>query len=284
MKKFYLFTVLFLFAFFTNAQITVQGVPRNDLSGNTQLNTTNTTSTLSFSDIQYWVGTGSNQAAFVVQWNDSKIPDALVWGFRWDGNATGEDMLKAIAKADRRFFTLLYQGTQFGTAVGGLGFDLDGQNSNALIKSGNTTYPLYPLNGIVNTTAYDFDDYTAQDTNDHWGSGWYNGFWSYYVKNPADADFGFSGVGATSRILQNGSWDVWNYSPMSGSFPISSTLTPVSPYVTSTDFTNGFFMVNEEWYGHTNGSVNFISNNGPVNYRVYSEVNNNHAFGATTQY
>ncbi len=97
MKKFYLFTVLFLFAFFTNAQITVQGVPRNDLSGNTQLNTTNTTSTLSFSDIQYWVGTGSNQAAFVVQWNDSKIPDALVWGFRWDGNATGEDMLKAIA-------------------------------------------------------------------------------------------------------------------------------------------------------------------------------------------
>lgn len=285
MKKFYLFTMLFLFAFFTNAQIKVQGVPRNDLSGNaTQLNIANTAANISFSDIQYWVGTGSNQAAFVVQWNDSKNPDALVWGFRWDGNATGEDMLKAIAKADHRFFTLLYQGTQFGTAIGGLGFDLNGQNSNALIKSGNATYPLYPVDGIVNTTAYDFDDYTAQDTSDHWVSGWYNGFWSYYVKNPTDADFGFSGVGATSRILQNGSWDVWNYSPMSGSFPISSTLTPVSPYVTSTNFTNGFFMVNEEWFGHTNGSVNFIDNNGQINYRVYSNANNNHAFGATTQY
>ncbi|AZB01130.1 DUF5074 domain-containing protein [Chryseobacterium joostei] len=285
MKKFYIFIMLFLFALFTNAQMKVQGVPRNDLSGNNQLNTiNNTTTTLSFSDVQYWVGTGSNQAAFVVQWNDSKNPDALVWGFKWDGNATGEDMLKAIAKADHRFYTLLYQGTQFGTAIGGIGFDLNGQNSRALIKGGNATYPLYPLDGIVNTTAYDFDEYVAQDTNDHWNAGWYNGFWSYWVKDPTDADFGFSGVGATSRVLQNGSWDVWNYSPMSGSFPISSTMTPVSPYVSSTNFTNGFFMVNEEWYGHTNGSVNFIDNNGQITNRVYSNANNNHAFGATTQF
>lgn len=285
MKKFYIFTMLFLFALFTNAQMKVQGVPRNDLSGNTQLNTiNNTTTTISFSDVQYWVGTGSNQAAFVVQWNDSKNPDALVWGFKWDGNATGEDMLKAIAKADHRFYTLLYQGTQFGTAIGGIGFDLNGQNSRALIKGGNATYPLYPLDGIVNTTAYDFDEYVAQDTNDHWNAGWYNGFWSYWVKDPTDADFGFSGVGATSRVLQNGSWDVWNYSPMSGSFPISSTMTPVSPYVSSTNFTNGFFMVNEDWYGHTNGSVNFIDNNGQITNRVYSNANNNHAFGATTQF
>ncbi|PWN64754.1 DUF5074 domain-containing protein [Chryseobacterium oncorhynchi] len=285
MKKFYIFTMLFLFALFTNAQMKVQGVPRNDLSGNTQLNIiNNTTTTISFSDVQYWVGTGSNQAAFVVQWNDSKNPDALVWGFKWDGNATGEDMLKAIAKADHRFYTLLYQGTQFGTAIGGIGFDLNGQNSRALIKGGNATYPLYPLDGIVNTTAYDFDEYVAQDTNDHWNAGWYNGFWSYWVKDPTDADFGFSGVGATSRVLQNGSWDVWNYSPMSGSFPISSTMTPVSPYVSSTNFTNGFFMVNEDWYGHTNGSVNFIDNNGQITNRVYSNANNNHAFGATTQF
>lgn len=284
MKKFYLFTILFLFAFLTNAQMKVQGIPRNDISVNPPLTTNNVTTTISFSDIQYWVGTGSNQAAFVVQWNDSKNPDALVWGFRWDGNATGEDMLKAIAKTDKRFFTLLYQGTQFGTAVGGLGFDLNGQDSNALIKSGNATYPLYPVDGIVNTTAYDFDDYTAKDINDHWSSAWYNGYWSYWVKDPTDSDFGYSGVGASSRALQNGSWDVWNFNPASGEVPIASTLTPVSPYVSATNFTNGFFMVNEEWFGHTNGSVNFIDNNGQINYRVYSNANNNHAFGATTQF
>ncbi|WP_265132372.1 DUF5074 domain-containing protein [Chryseobacterium oranimense] len=285
MKKFYLLTMLFLFAYFTNAQVTVQGVPRNDIQGisSNQLNTTVTTN-INFSDIQYWVGSGTNEAAFVVQWNDSKNPDALVWGFRWNGNATGEDMLRAIAQADHRFFTLLYPGTQFGTAIGGFGFDLNGQNTNALYKNGNTTYPLYPVSGVLNTSAYDFDDYTAADAGDHWGSGWYNSYWSYWVKDPSDADFGYSGVGATSRVLQNGSWDVWNFNPGMNSFPVSSTLTPVSAYVSAANFTNGYFMVNEEWFGHTNGSVNFIDNNGQVNYRVYSNANNNHAFGATTQY
>ncbi|MFP3836131.1 secretion protein, partial [Chryseobacterium sp. SIMBA_028] len=79
---------------------------------------------------------------------------------------------KAIAKADHRFYTLLYQGTQFGSAIGGLGFDLNGANTNALYKNGNVTYPYYPVDGIVNTTAYDFDDYTAADAADHWSSGW----------------------------------------------------------------------------------------------------------------
>lgn len=288
MKKFYLLTILFLFAFFTNAQIKVQGVPRNDIKPNStqnQAKTTTTTTTINFSDIQYWVGTGTNEAAFAVQWNDSKNPDALVWGFRWNGTATGEDMMKAIAKADHRFFTLLYQGTQFGTAIGGLGFDLNGVNTNALYKNGNVTYPYYPVDGIVNTSAYDFDAFTAADVADHWSSGWTtNGYWSYWIKDPTDPDFGYSGAGATSRVLQNGSWDVWNYNLNFSDFPISSTMTPVSPYVSATDFTNGYFLVNEEWFGHTNGSVNFIDSNGNVNYRVYSNANNNQAFGATTQY
>lgn len=289
MKKFYLFILLFLFASFTNAQIKVQGVPRNDIqlkkSSPKNQSAKNLTTTINFSDIQYWVGTGTNEAAFVVQWNDSKNPDALVWGFRWNGTATGEDMLKAIAGADHRFFSLLYQGTPYGTAVGGLGFDLNGTGTNALYKSGNLTYPYYPVSGIVNTSSYDFDDYTAADANDHWQSGWAtNGYWSYWVKDPTDADFGYSGVGATARTLVNGSYDVWNFLAGFDDAPISSTITPVSPYAASTNFTNGYFMVNEEWFGHTNGSVNFIDNNGNVNYRVYSNANNNQAFGATTQY
>jgi hypothetical protein len=38
MKKFYLFMMLFLFACVSNAQIKVQGVPRNDISGVRKLN------------------------------------------------------------------------------------------------------------------------------------------------------------------------------------------------------------------------------------------------------
>lgn len=284
MKKIYLLTMLLFFAFFTNAQITVQGVPRNDIPQNITNSQQNINNATDFSDIQYWVGTGTNEAAFVVQWNDSKNPDALVWGFRWDGNATGEDMLKAIAKADRRFFSLLYQGTAFGTAVGGLGFDLNGANTNGLYKSGNTTYPFYPANGIINTSSYDFDDYTAIDVADHWKSGWTTGYWSYWVKDPADTDFNYSGLGSTGRVLQNGSWDVWNFNVDMNPVDISSTFTPVTPYVAQTNFTTGYFIVNEDWFGHTNGSVNYIDNNGTVTYRAYSNVNNNQAFGATTQY
>ncbi|OMQ08280.1 DUF5074 domain-containing protein [[Flexibacter] sp. ATCC 35103] len=287
MKKNYFLLIMLFFAFLGNAQVTVQGIPRPDLKQNTTAKSTKkaVANTTTFADIQYWVGTGSNQAAFVIQWNDGKNSDALVWGFRWDGTATGEDMMKAILKADHRFFSLLYQGTQFGTALGGLGFDLNGANSNGLYKDGNVTYPYYPVNGIINTTVYDFDNYTAIDANDHWQSGWYtNGYWSYNVKDPANADFGYSSVGVSSRVLENGSWDAWSFRPSFEEFPIQSTFTPVTPYVMATDFTNGFFVVNEEWFGHTNGSVNFVNNDGSINYRVYSTVNNSQAFGATTQY
>lgn len=283
MRKMYLFFLLFLFAFSTNAQVTVQGVPRSEVK-NTTLKKQAKNSNFTMDDVVYWVGTGSNKAVLAIQWNDQKNPDALVWGFRWDGNATGEDMIKAIAKVDKRFYTLLYQGTQYGSAIGGIGFDLDGKGTVGLYKNNNTTYPLYPLDGIINTTAYDFDDYKAVDANDHWQSGWYQGYWSYWVKDSATDDFGYSGLGATSRQLTNGSWDLWNYNVDMNPQDISSTFTPVSVYSSQADFTKGFFMVNEEWFGHTNGSVNFVGENDQVYYRVYSEKNNNQAFGATTQY
>ena len=55
--------------------------------------------TIAFSDIVYWVGTGSNEAVLAVNWADT----ALAWGYRWTGTATVEDMLNGIAAADPRF-------------------------------------------------------------------------------------------------------------------------------------------------------------------------------------
>lgn len=278
---------MLFFAFLTNAQITVQGVPRNDIKSKTVTQkqvTAKSANANTFADIQFWVGSGANQAAFVVQWNDGKTADALVWGFRWNGTATGEDMVKAVAKADPRFFALLKQGTQYGSAIGGLGFDLNETGTNGLYKDGNKTYPYYPFDGLINTSEYDFDSYTGIDPNDHWQSGWMVGYWSYWVKDPTDADYNYSGVGASTRELQNGSWDVWNFNPNMESFDIATTFTPVAPYSKTIDFTKGYFIVNEDWFGHINGSVNFVDNNGNINYRVYSEANNNNTFGATTQY
>ena len=62
--------------------------------------------TIAFSDILFWVGTGSNEAVMAVNWADT----ALAWGYRWDGSATVADMMAHIAAADPRFS---YTGTGF---------------------------------------------------------------------------------------------------------------------------------------------------------------------------
>jgi hypothetical protein len=55
----------------------------------------------SLDNIEYWVGAGQNRAALVVQWNDGVTPVSVAWGYRWDGPATGLDMLRAIAGSTR---------------------------------------------------------------------------------------------------------------------------------------------------------------------------------------
>lgn len=275
MKKNYFLIIVLLFGYLANAQVGIQKqVKKSAVNATT------------FDDIQYWVGTGANQAAFVVQWNDGKNSDALVWGFRWDGNATGQDMLKEIAKADRRFFSLLYQNMpdNLGTTVGGLGFDLNGIRTNGLYKNGDVIKPFYGASGIIKTDSYDFDLYKPIDTDDHWQSGWTNAKWSYLVKEATDTDFKDSDLNIAKRTLKNGSWDVWNYKPNNTDIPLLDTFTAVTPFMKGTDFTNGFFMVNEDWFGHTNGSVNFVNYDGSINYRIYSDVNDNEAFGRTTEY
>jgi hypothetical protein len=55
--------------------------------------------TIDASAIEYWVGEGVNEAVLAVNWADT----ALAWGYRWNGNATVESMMAAIAAADPRF-------------------------------------------------------------------------------------------------------------------------------------------------------------------------------------
>lgn len=47
---------------------------------------------------------------------------------------------------------------------------------------------------------------------------------------------------------------------------------------------DGTFWINEEWYGHTNGSMNYITAQGDVLYRPYQMQNPGYNFGCTSQY
>lgn len=54
--------------------------------------------------------------------------------------------------------------------------------------------------------------------------------------------------------------------------------------VLEVDYTKGTFFVNEDWFGQSNGSVNFLTENGKFIYNAYTRENPGETFGATTQF
>ena len=183
-----------------------------------------------FDMIESWTGEGSNQAALVIQWNDSKETSALVFGYRWNGQATGADMIRAVVAANPQLYGLIqYTNVSSptdpngGYTINGFGWDRDADGDIALIDTGHGNQVYESENGLFihprgyvpgqgGSSDYDYDNWIARDTDDFWGAGWYISYWSYWVKEGQASSFGYSGWGASGRVLQNGSWDGWNFS------------------------------------------------------------------------
>ena len=53
-------------------------------------------------DIVYWIGSGENEAIFIVSWDASTLAQSLAWGYRWNGTKTAAQMLTEIDSADTR--------------------------------------------------------------------------------------------------------------------------------------------------------------------------------------
>ncbi len=153
---------------------------------------------LGLDDIEFWVGTGSNRAGLVIDWNEGPSPQALAWGFRWDGEATGWDMLTAIAGQ-----TDVYTWNEDSQD-----FDVDpiyGADPNLTVRA--THFDFGPM---VDGFEYESDDLSHPDTAT--APNW----WAYWVSEdgvewhePVD-EHGF-GLGATDRILSDGDWDGWGF-------------------------------------------------------------------------
>lgn len=90
--------------------------------------------------------------------------------------------------------------------------------------------------------------------------------------HPAGTDF---------RHYGNTSWIAAGNDPAQmKSVPLPAT----SRATTDADYTQGVFMVNEEWYGHQNGSVNFLTSQGEWIYNVFQKENPGRELGCTTQF
>jgi|YNPBryantNP2012_1023418.scaffolds.fasta_scaffold05273_5 hypothetical protein len=159
-----------------------------------------------FDDVQFWVGTGANRAALVLDWNDGKSPEALVWGYRWDGTATGLDMLRAVVEADDRLFAHVSEAGPFGVSVYGIGYD----------RSGDGVFGVNPALSFDSggwSVGLADDSRVAVDVGDHWAEGWNSGFWGYNIKGSAEESWASALTGPLGRNLNDGAWDGYSFAP-----------------------------------------------------------------------
>lgn len=160
-------------------------------------------SAFGFDDIPYWIGTGTKRAALVIDWKSGPGPQSLVWGYRFDGDKTGQDMFNAVRAADPRLSYGLVPGVGY-TAVERISFDRNGSG----IGPGDSDQ-----------------------------QGWFtNGFWGYYAESAPTTNlpaWGFANEGFSTRLLSDGSWDGWAWAQdFIGTFP--SQPTPVPEPMTAT--------------------------------------------------
>lgn len=232
-----------------------------------------------FSDIVNWVGEGENEAACCLQWNVAGEENALVWGYRWNGEATGMDMLSAIAREDKRVYLLLAN-TDYGVTVAGMGYDKDEDGDIGFIHG-------VDANNSFFMTDIDYDNWTAKDPDDYFSCGMMtNGYWSYYVSDEGELPpTGYAMTGASDRILQDGCVDGWSFMSLTETYDWKPLKAAAATVALPENFEDGFFIVNEGWLGHDNGSINWIAGDGVAYYNVDKKTNNGvNVLGNTSQY
>lgn len=254
--------------------INVQGQPRKvnaTVAARIQKAAEATTSTgIDFSKIERWAGEGDCKAALAIKWADEQNDGkTLVWGYRWKSTETktGEDLIRAVVKADPALYMMATQ-TSWGFYIGAFGYDADGDRHVTLTTMKDE---IYPRNGVFDIPSSEFETTvsTKWGESDAWNTPCgMTDYWGYYTAEKASDAIVYSNVGTSGRNLTDGCVDAYVF--------ISSSLENVYDgnleYLPATvDYTKGAYIVNEDWYGHRNSTVNFLSKDGTF---VYDHVEN----------
>lgn len=165
-------------------------------------------------DIEFWTGAGNNEALLVVDWNETGN-DAVgfAFGFRWDGVATGRDMLNAV-NATSRFFEVADEVLLTGsgdTRVYGMGYDVDNDGGSFIATISGTE------------TGY------ATDADDLYNEGWMSaGFWGYNQSTDG-VTWSYAGFGIVDRVLDDGDWDGFSFGAASAGWNGGDPTSPIVP-------------------------------------------------------
>jgi len=145
---------------------------------------------VSFNDIQFWIGSGTNRAGLVIEWSTPEsfgyttvpapIADkSLVWGYRFNGTATAAQMFNAIVAADPRLYAVESIDPQYGLGVYGIGFHLGGGGDLGITDGATTNY--FP-NGVLTNATVDIDAAAPLNPGDLYWGGWYGPNWENWTE------------------------------------------------------------------------------------------------------
>ena len=186
---------------------------------------------IDFLGINHWVGSGANQSALVIDWNDGIGTESFVWGYRFDGAVTAETMFLDVVASDPYLYARVGTDGGFGIPVYGIGYDLDQDGfsvDDGIVFNGLglavTGDPLNPEEG------------DKLDADDHYLEGWWTGFWGQTETVSTGSPYGGSGVwtnglGLIQHDLADGTWTGLSFAPgfasSDPSEPISAPLSAV---------------------------------------------------------
>ncbi len=154
---------------------------------------------VSLDEIQFWAGTGTNRAALVIEWStpetfvgpfgSSSVPapiadKSVVWGYRFNGSATGTEMLKAIIATDPTLAVAIK--TTFGTYVEGICYRLSGAGLSGIQDGAQTNY--FTDRFLTNVTV-DIDAAGPVLSGDLYWGGYYGPNWEVWTEAGASGGF-----------------------------------------------------------------------------------------------
>jgi hypothetical protein len=161
---------------------------------------------ISLDDIQIWTGSGTNRAALIIEWSvpesltNSTVPvpvadKTLVWGYRFNGTATGTQMRDAILAADPKLY-FVESISEYGAFVDGIGYNLNG---NGVIGITDGTSTNYIVNGLLTNATVNIDSAHALNGGDLYWGGLYGPNWETWNEtNGAGGFFSSPNRGTTN--------------------------------------------------------------------------------------
>jgi hypothetical protein len=163
-------------------------------------------------DLLFVVGTGSNLSTLVIDFNDGTTTESFAWGYRWDSQASGADMLLAIVAADSSLTMNSSGSGASGFFISQLGY-FDGVANHSGASGSFATFPAdyfswgYYLSG-------GFAGGTSTSPTPVTGGGL--ALPTTWTSSPVGAST--DSFGDSGRLLANGSWDVWSFGPNAANF------------------------------------------------------------------